>query len=297
MAWADVVFVMICVPHAIFNHFISHWTLSLFLCKMSGFVENLSANATVLNLMLISIERYFVIAHPLSSKTLCSSRKARIALACTWVAAFLLACPEFVVMDTETNKYYNNTTSVVVVMCADVGVGSQDRLAYSFWKLSSLFVIPTCILLFCYIRVICILWLSTRQLQTMTSHSRFGTTRIEYNHQVTLRNGSPQSRLRSSPSLRAGEEALTARRQIVINMLPYIQSCINPIIYVLMSKNIRNSIGQLAASLCACKQCSRDPWADSPSHELMQTNHSQVGAGQSYDTYRSFAGLKSTSHV
>ncbi|CAL1526162.1 unnamed protein product [Lymnaea stagnalis] len=172
MAWADVLFLLICLPHAVLTHFISHWTLSDFLCKLSGFVENLSANATVLNLILISMERYFVIAHPLSSKTLCTSKTARLALACTWVASLLLACPAFVVMGTEANTFFNNTTSVVIVMCADIGVDSHDQMVYAVWKLASLFVIPTCILLFCYIKVICILWLSTRQLQTMTSHSR-----------------------------------------------------------------------------------------------------------------------------
>ncbi|KAH9499939.1 hypothetical protein Btru_076962, partial [Bulinus truncatus] len=171
MAWADVLFLMVCVPHAVLTYFISHWSLSDFLCKMSGFVENLSANATVLNLILISVERYFVIAHPLSSKTLCTSKTSRLALACTWVAAVFLACPAFVVMGTESNKYFNNTTSVEVVMCADIGVGHSDQKAYALWKLVSLFAIPTCIVLFCYIRIICILWLSTRQLQTMTSHT------------------------------------------------------------------------------------------------------------------------------
>ncbi|KAK6989137.1 hypothetical protein BgiMline_012336, partial [Biomphalaria glabrata] len=43
----------------------------------------------------------------------------------------------------------------------------------------------------------------------------FGTARLEQNHIVSLRNGSPQSRLRSSPSLRAGEEALVARKQVI----------------------------------------------------------------------------------
>ncbi|CAG5129085.1 unnamed protein product, partial [Candidula unifasciata] len=56
MACADVLFLLVCVPHEVVIHFISHWTLSDFLCKMSGFVENLSANATVLNLILISVE-------------------------------------------------------------------------------------------------------------------------------------------------------------------------------------------------------------------------------------------------
>ncbi|XP_012946872.2 uncharacterized protein LOC106014206 [Aplysia californica] len=103
---------------------------------------------------------------------MCTSRNARIALVCTWVASTLLACPAFVVMGTESNMYYNNSTSVVVVLCADIGVTNQDRLVYALWKLVSLFVVPTAILLYCYARVIAILWLSTQQLQTMTSPSR-----------------------------------------------------------------------------------------------------------------------------
>ncbi|KAK0068636.1 galanin receptor type 1 [Biomphalaria pfeifferi] len=239
---------------------------------------------------------------------------------------------------TESSKYSTNTTTVEVILCADINVGASDQKAYAIWKLVSLFAIPTFIVLFCYIRVICILWLSTRQLQTMTSHTtRFGTARLEQNHIVSLRNGSPQSRLRSSPSLRAGEEALVARKQVikmlviiivvfliswgpklfiqvlkkfqvhflyqpsaynaflVINCLPYFQSCINPLIYVLMSKNIRGSIRKLATTVCACKCCARERWADSPSHELIQTNHSLM-AGHTYDTYPS-CGTKSVSHV
>ncbi|KAK6989136.1 hypothetical protein BgiMline_012335, partial [Biomphalaria glabrata] len=82
---------------------------------------------------------------------------------------------------------------------------------------------------------------------------------------------------------------------LVINCLPYFQSCINPLIYVLMSKNIRGSIRKLATTVCACKCCARERWADSPSHELIQTNHSLM-AGHTYDTYPS-CGTKSVSHV
>ncbi|CAG5131987.1 unnamed protein product, partial [Candidula unifasciata] len=238
---------------------------------------------------------------------------------------------------TESNKYYNNSTSVVVVLCADVGVEKQDRMIYAIWQLASLFVIPTGILLFCYVRVICILWLSTRQLQTMTSPSRFGPRRTDQSKNLTLRNGSSSTRVRSSPCLRAGEEALQARKQVikmliiiilvflicwgpklivqvmkkfhasvlytrpafivilVISCLPYFQSCINPLIYFMMSKNIRQSIRHIVCSHATCKRCSRRQLPESPTHELIQTNQSH--AATTVDYYRSFGNHKPTAHL
>ncbi|KAL8576570.1 hypothetical protein ACOMHN_003128 [Nucella lapillus] len=114
-------------------------------------------------------EQYFVIAHPLMSKSLCTTRKAKIALIATWIAAFILSTPAFVVMDTEVNVYYNNSSYAAMSMCADFGMqGHKGRLAWAAWKLILLFALPALVLLFCYIRVIVILWLSTRQLQNMT---------------------------------------------------------------------------------------------------------------------------------
>ncbi len=73
---------------------------------------------------------------------------------------------------TESNVYYNNSTSVVIVMCGDIAVPDTGRLVYSVWQLLLLFIVPAIILLFCYIKVIWILWMSTQQLQTMTSPYR-----------------------------------------------------------------------------------------------------------------------------
>lgn len=58
------------------------------------------------------------------------------------------------------------------MLCADVGIPDTGRLVYSVWQLCVLFVIPAIVLMFCYIRVIWILWMSTQQLQTMTSPYR-----------------------------------------------------------------------------------------------------------------------------
>lgn len=83
--------------------------------------------------------------------------------------------------------------------------------------------------------------------------------------------------------------------QLVVSCLPYFQSCINPLIYVMMSKNIRESIRHIVCSNDSCKCCSRRELPESPSHELLQTNQSH--AVTTIDYYRSFGNHKPTAHL
>jgi hypothetical protein len=58
LAVADVVFLLVCVPYETANKMTLYWAGGPILCKLAGFVEMLSALASVLNLTAISIERF-----------------------------------------------------------------------------------------------------------------------------------------------------------------------------------------------------------------------------------------------
>ncbi|KAK6179761.1 hypothetical protein SNE40_012047 [Patella caerulea] len=57
LAIADLLYLMVCVPFETSRYFIGHWEIGPFLCKLSGYVEMLSAFSSVLNLTAVSIER------------------------------------------------------------------------------------------------------------------------------------------------------------------------------------------------------------------------------------------------
>ncbi|KAL8603523.1 hypothetical protein ACOMHN_052752 [Nucella lapillus] len=96
-------------------------------------------------------------------------KEVKVSQASTWISAVLLSTPAFLVMDTEVNIYYNNTTYAAVVLCGDYGWRNTGRTAWAVWQLMLLLLLPALLLLFCYIRVILILWTSTRHLHTMTA--------------------------------------------------------------------------------------------------------------------------------
>ena len=46
--------------------------------------------------------------------------------------------------------------------------------------------------------------------------------------------------------------------QLAIHLLPYIQSCVNPIIYSIMSKNFQHSLRSACRTYCHCRtHCSQ----------------------------------------
>ncbi|XP_041359905.1 cholecystokinin receptor-like [Gigantopelta aegis] len=208
------------------------------------------------------------------------------------------------------------------------------------WQLVLLFGFPAVVLAFCYIRVILILWISTRQLQTMTSPQRsYGNWRSNGRDNGNVSQRSDTSRfLRNKVPSTPGEEALLARRQVIkmliviiavflvcwgpkliihvmkkfqvkalytqtsfnliiaLGCLPYIQSCLNPLIYVLMSKAIRKRIyNALSRYCCLCNVLSRS--SGRHVNEFVLTNHSATGQTNiktTLDTYRSYGANEVT---
>ena len=57
LAVADLVFVAVCVPYEMTAKLAAVWAGGKVLCKLAGFVDMLSALASVINLTAVSIER------------------------------------------------------------------------------------------------------------------------------------------------------------------------------------------------------------------------------------------------
>jgi len=57
LAIADVVFLLVCLPYELVVEMEAVWQGGLALCKLAGFVETITATASVLNLSAVSIER------------------------------------------------------------------------------------------------------------------------------------------------------------------------------------------------------------------------------------------------
>ncbi|GFU84475.1 muscarinic acetylcholine receptor M5 [Trichonephila clavipes] len=124
------------------------WTLGPVVCDLWLALDYLCSNASVLNLLMISFDRYFSITNPFTYRVKRNSRMAAIMIACAWVLSFLtwppwiLAWPYIegkrsvpddrcYIQFLETNSYITVITALiafyvpVIVMCV---------LYYKIWR-------------------------------------------------------------------------------------------------------------------------------------------------------------------
>lgn len=64
------------------NFFFHSWVLGEFLCKMYQFVHSLSYTASIFILVVICMERYFAIIHPITCKQILTSTRLRVSEKC-----------------------------------------------------------------------------------------------------------------------------------------------------------------------------------------------------------------------
>ncbi|KFM67419.1 Muscarinic acetylcholine receptor M5, partial [Stegodyphus mimosarum] len=124
------------------------WKLGPIVCDLWLALDYLCSNASVLNLLMISFDRYFSVTNPLRYRARRNSRLAAIMIACAWILSFLtwppwiLAWPyiegkrsvpenKCYIQFLETNSYITVITALiafyvpVIVMCV---------LYYKIWR-------------------------------------------------------------------------------------------------------------------------------------------------------------------
>ncbi|KAK3612587.1 hypothetical protein CHS0354_042089 [Potamilus streckersoni] len=98
LAVSDILFLSVCVPYETTRHFTVEWNLGNIFCKFSGFIEMMTALLTVLNLSVVSVERYVAIVHPLRSRYMCTIGNLKKLIPSVWILAAVLSSPTFCVM-------------------------------------------------------------------------------------------------------------------------------------------------------------------------------------------------------
>ncbi|KAL3869076.1 hypothetical protein ACJMK2_041802, partial [Sinanodonta woodiana] len=98
LAVSDILFLSVCVPYEITRHFTAEWNLGNIFCKFSGFIEMMTALLTVLNLSVVSVERYVAIVHPLRSRYMCTIGKLKKLIPSIWILAAVFSSPTLCIM-------------------------------------------------------------------------------------------------------------------------------------------------------------------------------------------------------
>ncbi|XP_077981847.1 galanin receptor type 1-like [Glandiceps talaboti] len=159
LATADLILIVIVIPIQTPSYFSWRWELGEFMCKMLSYLTLLSSSCSVFMLTAMSIERYFVIIHPLKAKSVITLGRARKAILIIWIYAILYSFPPLYFKRQFSWDFPNYPTYHT---CATYWPNETFGKAYSLYLLLGMYIGPLFIMVFCYSRIVHELWRSAR---------------------------------------------------------------------------------------------------------------------------------------
>ncbi|XP_066490566.1 galanin receptor type 3 [Tiliqua scincoides] len=244
LAVADLCFIVFCVPFQATVYTLDGWLFGAFACKAVHFLIYLTMYASSFTLATVSVDRYLAIRYPLKSRDLRTSRNAALAIVMVWTLSLLFAGPYL--------SYYQIVHYQEVPICVPVWEDQRrkilDILTFVFG-----YVLPVVVVSLAYARTIKFLWTSVDPIERI-SESRKAKRRVTKmivavavlfclcwlpHHLVIL-----CFWFGYFPFNRA-----TYACRLASHCLSYANSCLNPIVYALISKHFRKRFKQVFTCL------------------------------------------------
>ncbi|XP_069057336.1 probable G-protein coupled receptor 33 [Pleurodeles waltl] len=136
-----------------------HWVLGKALCKIISGLGLLCMYASVIILMIISLDRYVLVIHPLSVRSCRTIKRSKVICGAVWILAFLLSIPELVFMDTkqvEKNRTFcfrNYALSENWDSPEANAIRQKNHWAMFIFQFIFGFILPFMVICYCYITI------------------------------------------------------------------------------------------------------------------------------------------------
>ncbi|NXC43982.1 GALR2 protein, partial [Penelope pileata] len=246
LAMADLCFIVCCVPFQATIYTLDGWLFGAFACKAVHFLIYLTMYASSFTLATVSIDRqvYLAIRYPLRSRDLRTTQNAGVAIVVIWLLSLLFAGPYL--------SYYQIVHYHGVPICVPIWENQRrkilDILTFVFG-----YLLPVTVVSLAYARTIKFLWTSVDPLERI-SESRKDKRKVTKmivavailfclcwlpHHLVIL-----CFWFGHFPFNRA-----TYACRLASHCLSYANSCLNPIVYALISKHFRKRFKQVFTCL------------------------------------------------
>ncbi|KAK7135014.1 hypothetical protein R3I93_018196 [Phoxinus phoxinus] len=231
---ADLCFIVFCVPFQATIYTMDEWVFGPFVCKAVHFIIYLTMYASIFTLTAVSLDRYLAIRYPLRSRETRTPRNALTSISLVWALSLFCSSPYL--------SYYQQMDLNGTTVCIPAW-NIHHRRAMDVCTFIFGYLIPVLILGITYARTIRYLWTSVDPMQDM-SESRKAKRKVTKmiiivavlfclcwlpHHLVIL-------------CMLFGHFPLnhtTYVIRILSHLVAYANSCLNPIVYALVSKHFR----------------------------------------------------------
>ncbi len=245
LAFADLLFLLFCVPfHAVIYTTTGDWPFGEFMCKFVHLMQYSGMVASILTLVVMSLDRYLAVAHPLGTKHIRTPMKALIISIIIWIVSLSIALPWPVFY---TVRIYDNFGPEPVAICADDwGDSRQHKPTYFLILFILSYVLPLLIISILSALMIYQLWRLTElegQAGEESVRAKRKVTKLVIavvvvfficwlpSHVFWLLSHFSKTWLRPTYGI--------YYFRIFAHVLSYGNSAMNPIVYAFLSKNFR----------------------------------------------------------
>ncbi|KAH8375079.1 hypothetical protein KR093_003282, partial [Drosophila rubida] len=161
LAFADFCVGLFCVMQNLSIYLIDSWVFGEFLCRMYQFVHSLSYTASIFILVVICMERYFAIVHPITCKQILTATRLRMVIVTVWITSAVYSTPKFVFSKTIKNIHTEDGQEEEICVLDREMFNSKLLDMINFVLL---YVMPLLVMMVLYSKIAIALWRSSRGL-------------------------------------------------------------------------------------------------------------------------------------
>ncbi|XP_008009883.3 galanin receptor type 2 [Chlorocebus sabaeus] len=241
---ADLCFILCCVPFQATIYTLDGWVFGSLLCKAVHFLIFLTMHASSFTLAAVSLDRYLAIRYPLHSRELRTPRNALAAIALIWGLSLLFSGPYL--------SYYRQSQLANLTVCHPAWSAPRRR-AMDLCTFVFSYLLPVLVLGLTYARTLRYLW---RAVDPVAAGSGARRAKRKVTRMILIVAAlfclcwMPHHALilcvwfGHFPLTRA-----TYALRILSHLVSYANSCVNPIVYALVSKHFRKGFRKICAGL------------------------------------------------
>ncbi|XP_076293120.1 allatostatin A receptor 1 [Lasioglossum baleicum] len=242
LAVADLLFVIFCIPFTATDFVLPFWPFGNIWCKIVQYLIIVTAFASVYTLVLMSLDRYLAVVHPITSISWRTESRAILAICIAWAIIFAISTPALVVHGEFQDE--GNSSSTNLTACRVLPHYDWPLFQVSFFLMS--YLLPLLLICFFYICMLVRLWRRSR----VTAESRRGRRRVTRLVLVVVGVFAfcwcPIQVILVRKSLDVYPLTTTSIMvQIASHILAYMNSCINPFLYAFLSDSFRKAFRKI----------------------------------------------------
>lgn len=245
LAVADLLFIVFCVPFTATDYVLTYWPFGDVWCKIVQYLIVVTAYASVYTLVLMSLDRFLAVVHPIRSMSVRTERHAIIAIGITWVVIVTTSVPVYY-SHGEKHYMFSSDEHIVCIFLNEEYQWAGFQI--SFFVTS--YVLPLALICGLYLCMLLRLWRGVAPGGRVSAESRRGKRRVTRMVVVVVATFAicwfPIQIILVLKSLDRYEiTTFGVMIQIISHVLAYMNSCVNPILYAYLSENFRKAFRKM----------------------------------------------------